>query len=250
MAKNTLMMPNVYFPSCLSTVIPSLAVSHETVVAYRGDRVSLVCDVATDINSPTDVYWLNSSGYIVDSDTTSFLFIPFFRRISSSIVVHDITAEDGGDYTCVAENEAGSTNASATVFVLPYFTIKPVDIFTTNGSVENFTCEAEAFPPPTIHWVSLTQDLLVSGMGSGDESVLVLYGESLVFDPVLFEDAGTIFQCIGGNGYGENITSDDVTITGKSLDVHILMMLLCMHLVLVSVWSHRCTCIYIRHNSA
>ena len=198
--------------------MPTIAVSGD-VAANRNDSVDLDCNVFVDSDTSTNVYWLSPLGHVLDAEITTIpLFV--FLQITSVITLHDIKAEDGGYYTCVAENEAGSTNASLTVYVAPYFTIKPVDIFTTSGSVENFICEAEAFPPPTIHWVSLTQDLLVSGMGSGDESVLVLYGESLVFDPVLFEDAGTIFQCIASNGYGENITSDDVTITGKSLDVN------------------------------
>ena len=41
-------------------------------------------------------------------------------RINSTLTVTDISATDGGNYTCIAENEAGAVGANARLLVRLY----------------------------------------------------------------------------------------------------------------------------------
>ena len=175
------------------------------------------CVVFSD-RSPLSVNWQNSSAYVLtsDSSTREHLF-------TLTLSVTNITAEDGGTYTCVAENEAGSVNDSVTLYVAPYFVEQPVDVFSTLGSKVNLNCEAEGFPAPTIFWLVSVSYEPESGSGSGsgvgmpltDEVLIDSCNSSLVLDPVIFEDTGVVFQCFASNGYGDNVTSNSVTVTGK-----------------------------------
>ena len=59
---------------------------------------------------------------------------------------------DGGTYTCVVTNAAGSGSASATVYVTPTIITQPSDVLAVvNGNV-TLVYEAEAFPPPQYLW--------------------------------------------------------------------------------------------------
>ena len=175
------------------------------------------CEVFSDRN-PLSVNWQNSSAYVLTSESTTRE--DFFVQ---TLAVTNITAEDGGTYTCVAENEAGSVNDSVTLYVAPYFVEQPVDVFSTLGSKVNLNCEAEGFPSPTIIWLVSVSYEPESGSGSGsgvgmpltDEVLIDSCNSSLVLDPVIFEDTGVVFQCFASNGYGDNVTSNSVTVTGK-----------------------------------
>ena len=178
------------------------------------------CVVISDCN-PLSVNWQNSSAYVLTShsSTHEHLFVQTILTLS----VTNITTEDGGTYTCVAESEAGSVNDSVTLYVAPYFVEQPVDVFSTLGSKVNLNCEAEGFPSPTIFWLVSVSYEPESGSGSGsgvgmpltDEVLIDSCNSSLVLDPVIFEDTGVVFQCFASNGYGDNVTSNSVTVTGK-----------------------------------
>ena len=180
------------------------------------------CLVIRDRN-PLSVNWQNSSAYVLTSDSITYYSERFLIQTTLTLSVTNITTEDGGTYTCVAENEAGSVNDSVTLYVAPYFVEQPVDVFSTLGSKVNLNCEAEGFPAPTIFWLVSVSYEPESGSGSGsgvgmpltDEVLIDSCNSSLVLDPVIFEDTGVVFQCFASNGYGDNVTSNSVTVTGK-----------------------------------
>ena len=164
------------------------------IVADRGDSVTLQC--------ADGVYWQTPSGQV------------FFNPNSTDFTITDIAAEDGGYYTCANEmSEALSTHV---LYVIPYFTSHPPDIYTSNGVFESVRCFAEAFPSPSVYWLvpfgntsgSGSGDQSSSGSGSGDQSMQQI----LEFNPVQFGDEGLYF-CVASNEYGESTTS--ITVTSK-----------------------------------
>jgi hypothetical protein len=68
------------------------------------------------------------------------------------LMILKITADNGGEYTCVVSNLAGSHNASTFLFVYPYFLSHPGDVQVSLGSVILLTCDAVGFPSPEYLW--------------------------------------------------------------------------------------------------
>ena len=204
-------------------VTPNITDISENAVARRGENITLTCSGIGDI--PLNVSWLTPSGEVrtsyISEDNDENRLLPNSTWVADTLTFTVASAADGGSYTCVAENEGGSTNTTVVVYVTPYFTTEPSDIITTNGSIENATCSAEAFPPPEIKWVasSVTGSESGSGIGSsgfenGEQLIYISEyltdSHSLIFDPVLFGDEVSVYWCIASNYYGEIYTRMNV----------------------------------------
>ena len=67
--------------------------------------------------------------------------------VNSSLTILDISADDGGDYTCIAENEAGVTVATANLSVRLYIDEPQQTVLNTrNGTTETLLCTIVGFP--------------------------------------------------------------------------------------------------------
>ena len=112
-----------------------------------------------------------------------------------TLILSNVTASHGGEYTCMVSNIAGNDSASTIVYISPYFTAHPQDAGVSNGSMFSLICEAEGFPVPSYQWMRvgdpIRDDLNVTSM-------------TLIFDPILFEDKG-VYVC--------NVTSEETTIS-------------------------------------
>ena len=73
-------------------------------------------------------------------------FDPYPWQIMCVLMIEYIMAEVGGNYTCIAKNEAGFTEATAVLSVNLYISGDMVGLNTTNDTYENITCMIEGFP--------------------------------------------------------------------------------------------------------
>ena len=122
----------------------------------------------------------------------------------STLVVMDIDASSGGDYTCTVSNAAGNDSASTTLYVAPYI-VTPLEeqTLTTSGSSVNISCDADGFPIPTVRWVDMTNAEVVNT-------------SLLKFNPVMFGDEG-LYRCVASaeiNGMSFTAT-DETILVGK-----------------------------------
>ena len=129
----------------------------------------------------------------------------FINNESSTILrLQGVTVVNGGIYSCVVSNAAGSHNVSTHLYISPYFVTQPEEVVHTSaGSSLSITCVAEAFPEPEYQW----------GHENGkDIRMDILANMSILTIPsVQFGD--------GGNYYC-NVTSGGlVNISGRSLVV-------------------------------
>ena len=124
--------------------------------------------------------------------------------VSSSLTVNNITADDGGYHTCIAENEAGFTEASAVLYVSLYVSEPQVGLNTTSFNFETITCTIEGFP------INYTWEKLMENMKYSEVST----GQVLKFNPVEFGDEG-VYRCVAHSDLGEELVSDDLTVTSK-----------------------------------
>ena len=141
-------------------------------------------------------------------------------RISFLSIV-DISGTEGGEYTCQASNEAGSTDATAVIFISPIIFDQPMEIFARSGEMASLVCNADGFPL-FYQWQKLNDTLdgmflgSASGSGSGiaDNYVNIenVTDRMLEFNPIQFGDEGS-YRCIASNPLGTAV-SEAATVTG------------------------------------
>lgn len=75
-------------------------------------------------------------------------------RSDHSLWIDQVSSEDEGTYTCVAENSVGRAEASGSlsVHVPPQFVTKPQNQTVAPGANVSFQCETKGNPPPAIFW--------------------------------------------------------------------------------------------------
>ena len=170
----------------------SVAVSPEMVIADLGGTVTFNCSAQ---GGPNNTYqWQNDGSDLMnETDTT--------------LIISNITAMNGGNYTCVVSNAAGNDSATAVLYVEPIIVTQPTDILTRNGTVVSFTCAAESFPDPVVYqWEKYNETT-----GSFDR---VRDGPVLEFTPAVLGDEGS-YRCVASlQGTSRNATSDQAVLTG------------------------------------
>ena len=127
---------------------------------------------------------------------------------SQSLTLPNITASDGGTYTCVVTNSAGNSSASVDVNIRPRFTSVSEDLQQRSGDSVTLTCEAESFPEATYVWRR------VNGEGEGED---LSTSSNLDFPSVMFGDEGG-YICIATSA-GVEIQSDVVTLTSELISM-------------------------------
>ena len=222
------------------------------VVEDAGNTTNLVCSAVG--NGTLSIEWILPSGDVIypDEYIESMIdlecwFDPYPWQIMCVLLIEYIMAEVGGSYTCIVENEAGTTEATAVLSVNLYISGDMVGLNTTNGTYENITCMIEGFPISYV-WQKMngtvsddSSDVVngsSSGSGSGsshgsnndsdissdsntdsEDELMVTYtnvstGRVLEFNPDVFGDEG-VYRCVAQSGVGDELISDAVTVTSE-----------------------------------
>ena len=74
--------------------------SNTNVTVTKGGSTTLTCDVKGD---PLPTITWTKDGIILDTDSFKYEMLE-----TGSLLVHDVSEQDGGEYVCEAENDAGS----------------------------------------------------------------------------------------------------------------------------------------------
>ena len=169
----------------------SVAVTPAVEITIIGENVTFSCLAQ---GGPDNEYQWQYNGVDLMNETVN------------TLTIDDIGAVNGGSYTCVVSNAAGNDSATATLFVAPTIVTQPADILTRNGTVVNFTCEAESFPAPEYQW-----EKYIETMG-----MFIRVGSDpvLEFSPAVFGDEGR-YRCVASQpGTNRNDTSTQVILAG------------------------------------
>ncbi len=165
-------------------------------VLFLSDNVSLTC---THSGGPDNTFhWLKDGQSL--------------NLTRSALTVEEVTAGNGGRYTCIVTNAAGSASGDVILYIHPYITLQPLELVETqNGSIANLTCEADGFPTPNITWIKY------DSFTNRSVFVQVSRGVVLYFDPVIFGDEG-YYGCIAsGRGLDGRQLSDITSNTPSEL---------------------------------
>ena len=134
--------------------------------------------------------WTFNGSAPMDANITS-------TSLESTLTISNVTASDGGEYTCTVSNLAGNASNSSTLYVSPYIVTNPVQILLAinDTTMEVLECVAEAFPSPTYTWRKLT--------GPGSPMVVVQdsgLGTLMLSSIGEFEGYGTYICAASSNG--------------------------------------------------
>ncbi len=127
---------------------------------------------------------------------------------TTTLTIANLTAFQGGVYTCNVSNSAGSGNSNVSLNIRPYFTTQPMSMRNRNGSMSSLTCVAEAFPSPEYQW-GRSDGRVIRNDITGQKSTM------LTFTSLVFGDEGDYYcNMTSGNSM---VQSEIVTITSESL---------------------------------
>ncbi|XP_043555476.1 hemicentin-1 [Chiloscyllium plagiosum] len=185
---------------------PKVTVVRKEILIGLGDTSVLECKT-TGIPEP-EVKWFKGD---LELSPSNFLSIDSHQGILKIQGTQDL---DAGDYTCVAENDAGRASGQVTLDVgsSPVFSQTPLDISADIGSNLTLPCQAQGYPKPRIRWQRLDRESLFS-RHTGISSVTQLRTGSLFFHNLWVDDEGT-YSCEAENQFGKIQAEVTVTVTG------------------------------------
>ena len=165
----------------------NIEIDPSKVVYDEGDDLLLTCSA---LGGPSNTIQWQRNNTILINETESVL-----NR-------SDITATgDGGVYSCVVTNDAGSDMDTATVNVSPIITQSPQDIIVSNPQlmeIRNLLCLATGFPEPTFQWFKIGGNL--------SENVTGETTSTLIFNLVQYGDEGDYYCQVTSNNITINST--------------------------------------------
>ncbi|XP_063893580.1 cell adhesion molecule Dscam1 isoform X47 [Helicoverpa armigera] len=119
-------------------------------ILNAGDTVSLTCTVGKG-DLPLKIHWQLNDQTL--NPGNGILINRNGKRVSI-LILENVQHEHIGNYTCIAENEAGRSSHSAVlnVNVPPRWIIEPTDKAFAQGSDAKVECKADGFPKPQVTW--------------------------------------------------------------------------------------------------
>ena len=161
-------------------------------------------------------------------DVTTVLSTLTIVSNESTLVLESIVGVNGGEYTCIAINEAGFDNDTVYLLVQPeIITQPPQDVYLNAGNDLSLTCIADSFPPPMYQWERMNRTtgvfVPIPAEFGGNTS-------NLTIPEIPYQIYGT-FRCVASAPMIEvNSTSNEVLVTGKYM-----LMLSCSSLSILSL---------------
>ncbi|XP_030626728.1 hemicentin-1 [Chanos chanos] len=138
-------------------VSPVIALSPAVVSVVEDQQVTLPCVLLAG-NPLPERHWLHDNGLVTSGPYVTI-------RRDGSLHIERVRLQDGGDYTCLAENVAGSSNRTTTVniYVMPSIQHGPQVFSTIEGTPISLPCRANGVPKPDITWSKRGELLDLSG---------------------------------------------------------------------------------------
>ncbi|CAI5793013.1 neogenin isoform X7 [Podarcis lilfordi] len=159
-----------------------------------GQNAVLPC-VATGIPIPV-IRWTRNEEELVTESSKNYLLLA-----GGTLKINDITEDDAGTYTCIAENGNETIEAQADLIVQapPEFLKQPSNIYAHESMDIVFECDVTGKPTPTVKWVK-NGDVVIPS-----DYFKIVNEHDLQVLGLVKSDEG-FYQCIADNDVG-NIQS-------------------------------------------
>ncbi|NXU50379.1 HMCN1 protein, partial [Turnix velox] len=156
-------------------VMPLIGLSPATANVIEGQQLTLPCVLLAG-NPIPERRWIKNNMVLVPN--------PYINvRSDGSLHLERVRLQDGGDYTCMASNVAGTSNKTTTVnvYVAPVIQHGQQIFSTIEGIPVTLPCKASGVPKPSIVWskkeVILSSDEKFSAGSDGSLQVVSPGGE-------------------------------------------------------------------------
>ncbi|EPY80556.1 hypothetical protein CB1_000818017, partial [Camelus ferus] len=127
-------------------VAPLIGISPSVTSVIEGQQLTLPCALLAG-NPIPERQWVKNSAMLVQN--------PYITvRSDGSLHIERVRLQDGGEYTCVASNVAGTINKTTTVdvHILPTIQHGQQILSTIEGIPVTLPCKASGIPKPSIIW--------------------------------------------------------------------------------------------------
>uniref|UniRef100_A0AAY5K6S1 Ig-like domain-containing protein n=1 Tax=Esox lucius TaxID=8010 RepID=A0AAY5K6S1_ESOLU len=137
-------------------VSPLIGHSPSVLSVIEEQQVTLPCVLLAG-NPLPERRWLHNHGLVRCPYVTV--------RRDGSLHIERVRLEDGGDYTCLAENVLGFSNHTTTlnVYVMPTIQHGPQVFSTIEGTPVTLPCHANGVPVPDITWSKVCKQFNING---------------------------------------------------------------------------------------
>ncbi|XP_019855187.1 PREDICTED: receptor-type tyrosine-protein phosphatase F-like isoform X2 [Amphimedon queenslandica] len=204
----------------LVTVSPygSLNAMPDTQIVSRNSSPTFTCEASGGPN--TTLAWIRGNEDNIESTQTPIDIDSFFDFLdvivsetapSLELSLENVNGTDGGNYTCIAVNEAGYDNGTVSLLIIPEILTNPEEQYAEVGDDVTLNCSADSFPAPNYQWEMMNR---TSGYFEplDDETSYVLTLES-----ISYEEYG-MYRCVAtADGIEENATSTPALVTVSPL---------------------------------
>ena len=193
----------------------SLNATPATQIVTRNSSPTFTCEASGGPN--TTLAWIRGNENDVQSTPTPIdinTFIDLLDVIVSEtassleLSLQNVNGTNGGDYTCIAVNEAGNDNGTISLLIIPEILTDPMPQFVNVGQYLMLNCEADSFPAPNYQWEMMNRT-------SGDFEPLT--GQTSYQLTLHIEyDLYGMYRCVAiADGIEQNATSTPALVTGK-----------------------------------
>ncbi|XP_077495783.1 cell adhesion molecule Dscam1-like isoform X42 [Amblyomma americanum] len=187
------------YSSALSTGPPKIREFKFPANLSPGDTVLVGCVIAKGSAGPFELSW-QKDGRPLTSTSVRVVVTPNKGGPTSTLTILDVSAEDSGNYTCVAHNAIGTDRFSAflAVTAAPVWSAEPSDAEAIQGKNLYLPCGAVGYPKPNVVWkIQLGNREFVPLHPVGRQRILD--NGTLVVAAVETQDAG-VYRCEVSNG--------------------------------------------------
>ncbi|KAJ8974837.1 hypothetical protein NQ317_006679 [Molorchus minor] len=139
-------------------------------------------------------------------------YVTVHGDVISHVNISHVMVEDGGEYTCTAENRAGKTSHSArlNIYGMPYIRLIP-KVTAVAGETLQLKCPVAGYPIEEIHWERGGREL------PDDLRQKVLSDGTLVINPVEKKADSGVYTCWARNKQGHSARrSGEVNVIAES----------------------------------
>ncbi|XP_018569506.1 Down syndrome cell adhesion molecule-like protein Dscam2 [Anoplophora glabripennis] len=177
---------------------PILLYSFIEQTLQQGPAVSLKCSAS---GNPTPQISWSLDGFPLPSHGRFVIgqYVTVHGDVISHVNISQVMVEDGGEYTCTAENRAGKTSHSArlNIYGMPYIRLIP-KVTAVAGETLQLKCPVAGYPIEEIHWERGGREL------PDDLRQKVLADGTLVINPVEKKADSGVYTCWARNKQGQN----------------------------------------------
>uniref|UniRef100_A0AAV2M781 Ig-like domain-containing protein n=1 Tax=Knipowitschia caucasica TaxID=637954 RepID=A0AAV2M781_KNICA len=192
---------------------PHIMTHPDTLVALRGNNVTLSCVASSSSSSPMTTAWRKEGEVLYDAEVHNYARYQDGELMYTTVLhMLNVNFTDEGRYQCVVSNHFGSNysnRARLTVNEMPSFLKTPMDLTIRTGTMARLECAAEGHPSPQIAW---RKDGGTDFPAARERRMHVMPDDDIFFIAnVKSEDMG-IYSCTAQNAAGSLSANATLTV--------------------------------------